>query len=60
VKEVMSAKKDLLEALGIQMHHDAITGTSKNYIARDYTIRINKALEQSLPVYRKELEEALQ
>jgi hypothetical protein len=44
VSKIMTAKKDLLINLGINLHHDAITGTAKHYVAVDYSNRLDRAL----------------
>ena len=59
VAAVMDAKKRMLKALGLYLHHDAIAGTAKQYVANDYKVIMGKAEEASLKEYRKELENAL-
>jgi hypothetical protein len=55
VEEVLSAKKQMLEALGVYQHHDAITGTAKQYVADDYTFRMQKAVDTSSKLYHQHL-----
>jgi len=40
ITEIMKSKKDLLEQIGTYLHHDAITGTAKQYVADDYSFRV--------------------
>ena len=59
VKAALDAKQAMLEQLSVYQHHDAITGTAKQYVADDYTYRLQKAVDFSSPVYHKELADIL-
>jgi len=47
------------DQLGILTHHDAITGTSVNYVARDYSERIWNAIGFNKQTYVEAIEEFL-
>lgn len=57
--QIMNAKQRMLEELSIYLHHDAITGTAKQYVANDYTDRMQKAVDLSMKTYTAQVEEIL-
>jgi hypothetical protein len=38
----------MLDSMGIYQHHDAVTGTAKQYVADDYTLRHVKAIRANI------------
>lgn len=45
IDEIINARAALLDSMGIYQHHDAVTGTAKQYVADDYTLRHVKAIK---------------
>ena len=41
------------DAMGIFQHHDAVTGTSKQFVADDYVYRLSKAMDENKKTYSK-------
>lgn len=59
INEIMDANFQLLDALGISQHHDVITGTEKQYVANDYSYRLQKGVDESKKIYSKEISDIL-
>jgi len=36
IDELVKAKEDMMDTVGITQHHDAVTGTGKQHVANDY------------------------
>lgn len=47
----------MLDVIGINEHHDAVTGTGKQAVANDYAHRVFVGMEKNNKVYQKELAE---
>jgi hypothetical protein len=43
VKSILNAQKYILEEVSLVQHHDAITGTAKQHVSNDYSIRLYEA-----------------
>jgi hypothetical protein len=51
--EILDAKYEMLNELGINQHHDAVTGTGKQAVADDYAYRLMNATAQNDVPYSK-------
>jgi hypothetical protein len=40
VTDMVTARQDMMDVVGITQHHDAVTGTAKQHVANDYSRRI--------------------
>jgi hypothetical protein len=40
----------MLDAMGINQHHDAVTGTAKQFVADDYNRRLHKSISTNKKV----------
>jgi len=49
----MEARQKLYDELGINQHHDAVTGTGKQPVANDYAKRLFDGMEKNNAVYNR-------
>ena len=59
VSEILKAKEEILDTMGVLQHHDAITGTERQRVADDYAGDVVEIMEKNNKVYSNELIEAL-
>mmetsp|Transcript_520 Transcript_520/g.544 ORF Transcript_520/g.544 Transcript_520/m.544 type:complete len:184 (+) Transcript_520:1075-1626(+) len=57
VQDVLESKHTMLDVMGINQHHDAITGTAKQAVADDYAERIYDALNATAEAYSNLVED---
>lgn len=43
MSKIMSAREEMLDAMGVFQHHDAVSGTAKQAVAEDYARRLQVA-----------------
>jgi hypothetical protein len=55
----MESKYEMMDALGINQHHDAITGTGTQAVADDYALRLFQAMETNKKTYSEIVGEKL-
>ena len=51
----METKENMMDFFGVVQHHDAVTGTGKQYVADEYSRQIYQGLEKTNPVYTEAL-----
>ena len=58
-QKIYSDLKELREAVALAQHHDAITGTCKQYVAGDYIIRLEEKMIKVESDFKNNLEDKL-
>ena len=47
IDALIGVQNQMLDAMGIYQHHDAVTGTARQDVANDYALRLHKAMEKN-------------
>jgi hypothetical protein len=55
---IMQAKQSMFDTIGVTQHHDAITGTGKQAVADDYSLRVSTTFNLNSRVYSDIISEA--
>ena len=51
IKAMMQSREDMLDAMGVYQHHDAVSGTAKQAVAEDYNDRLRISSEETNKVF---------
>jgi hypothetical protein len=54
---IMVNKENMMDQMGINQHHDAVTGTGKQAVADDYNLRLFNGMESNNNIYSIVLDE---
>lgn len=49
----MKSRNQMFDQMGVYQHHDAVTGTSKQFVANDYANTLFSAMDQSQSLFNK-------
>ena len=55
IAKIKQQAYNMEDILTVLTHHDAITGTSFQYVAQDYALRLSAAFEESKATYKKDI-----
>ena len=53
IRSILTASDKMFDAVGVNTHHDAVTGTGKDAVAYDYIKRMYKGINATNTVYSK-------
>jgi hypothetical protein len=59
IEGIMDSNFAMLDGLGVANHHDAITGTDRQYVNNDFSARLQAGLDKSRETYRTEIKAKL-
>jgi len=60
IEDIMDSNFAMLDALGVAQHHDAITGTGRQYVNNDFQYRLQQGLDKSRITYKSQLKSKLE
>ena len=60
LQSILNAKDKMLDELGINQHHDAVSGTAKQHVADDYANRLTKGMKINNKEYGKLIQENIE
>ena len=60
VTEILDARYSMLDDIGINQHHDAVTGTAKQAVANDYALRLFQGMERNKIPYGKAIKDKVE
>lgn len=50
-EKMMGRYNDIMDTMGVMMHHDAITGTAKQFVADDYKLKMTNSINSVNAIY---------
>ena len=57
--QMLKSNYIMLDAIGINSHHDAVSGTSKQAVVNDYIQKLYEAMTQNNEVYNRAISNTL-
>lgn len=59
ISGVLAQKQNMLDAMGVYQHHDAVTGTARQFVADDYNFNLFTKMQNNNKVYSEALSNIL-